>query len=91
MTNYAVGDPKEQLHNELLEILGKVEELMEIMFHLQHFLEIIIKTLGKPPQLTWMDNIKKDDELYPLQIFYAVLFPKSVGHYAYPDHSPNYQ
>jgi len=66
MTSYAVGDPMEQLHNELLEILGKVEELMDIIFHLWHFLDIIIKTLGKPPQLTWMDNIKKDDDLYPL-------------------------
>jgi len=69
MTNYAVDDSKEQLHNGLLEILGKAEELTEIIFCLQHFLEIIIKTLGKPPQLTWMDNIKKDDKLYPLQIF----------------------
>jgi len=91
MANYAVDDPKEQLRNELLEILGKAEELMEIMFHLQCFLEIIVKTLGKPPQLTWMDNIKKDDKLYPLQIFYAVLFPKSVGQYTDPENSPNYQ
>jgi len=61
------------------------------MFHLQHFLEIIVKTLGKPPQLTWMDNIKKDDELYPLWIFYAVLFPNIARQYADPEHSPNYQ
>ena len=66
MTNYAVGDPKEQLHNELLKILDKAEEMMDIIFHLWHFLNIIIKTLGKPTQLTWMDKIKKDDDLYPL-------------------------
>jgi len=49
MTSYAVGDPIGQLHNELLEIPGKGEELTDIIFHLRHFLDIIVKTLGKPP------------------------------------------
>jgi len=49
MTTYAVGDPKEQLRNKLLEIPGKAEELTDIIFHLRHFLDIIVKTLGKPP------------------------------------------
>ncbi len=66
MTSFAAGDPMEQLHNELLEVLGKVEYFTNIIFHLWHFLDHIIKTLGMPPQLTWMDKIKKDDDLYPL-------------------------
>ncbi len=77
--------PLDNWCTKLLEILGKVEELTDIIFHLQHFLDIIVKTLGKPPQLTWMDNIKKDDDLY------AVLFPKSDGQYAYSDCSPDDQ
>jgi len=48
MTNYAVGDPKEQLHNELLKIQGKAEELTDIICCLWHFLDIIIEKLGKP-------------------------------------------
>jgi len=56
MTLYAVGDPIEKLCNILLEILGKAEEYTDTIFHLWHFLD---KTLGRPPWLTWMKNIKK--------------------------------
>ncbi len=83
MASYGVGDPLEHLRNELLEVPGKAEEFTEIIFHLCQFLKKISKTLRKPPQMTWMDKIKKDDDLNALQIFYAVLFPKSVGQYAY--------
>ena len=76
MTSYAVGDPMEHLCNELLEVLGRAEELTDIIFYLWQFLDQIIKTLGKPPQLTWMDNIKKDDEQYPLQFFMLYCSPR---------------
>ncbi len=87
MASYAVGDPMEQLCNKLLEIPSKAEESTDVIFHLQHFLNQIIKTLGKQSQLTWMDKIKRMT-ICILFEFYAVLFPKSFGQYACPDCSP---
>jgi len=49
----------EYLCNVLLEVLGKVDELTDIIFHLWHFVNHNTKMLGKPPQLTWMKNIFK--------------------------------
>jgi len=46
MTMYAVGDPKEQFHNELLEILGKQGRRIDRYYF---SIDIIVKTLGKPP------------------------------------------
>jgi len=65
-TSFAVSDLMEHLHTALLEVPGKVEELTDIIFHLWNFVHHIVKMLGKPPQLTWMNKIKKDDDLYPL-------------------------
>jgi len=39
MTSYGVGDPLEHLRNELLEVLGKAEEFIEIIFHPRLFLK----------------------------------------------------
>ena len=72
MASYGAGDPLEHLRTELLEVLGKAEELTEIIYHLCQFLEKISKTLRKPPRMTWMDKIKKDDDLYGLQIFFML-------------------
>jgi len=47
-TSFAVGDPMEHLHNVLLEVLGKVEELTDVIFHLWHFVDHIIKTWKAP-------------------------------------------
>ena len=90
MASYSVGDPLEHSRIELLEVPGKVEEFTENIFHLCQFLEKNSKTLKNPPQMTWMDKIKKDDDLYPLRIFYAVLFPESVGQYSYSDRTANH-
>ena len=76
MASYGAGDPLEHLRTELLEVPGKAEELTEIIFHLHQFLEKISKTLRKPPQMTWMDKIKKDDDLYALQFFSCCIVPQ---------------
>jgi len=75
MASYGVGDPLEHLCTELLEVPGKAEELTDIIYHLRQFLEKISKTLGKPPQMTWMDKIKKDDDLYALRVFLCCIVP----------------
>jgi len=49
MSSYVIDNPMEHLCNELLEVLGKAKDLTDIIFHLCHFLDQIIKTLGKPP------------------------------------------
>jgi len=41
-------------------------------FHLRQFLFKFVNIVGAPTQLTWMQNIKNDDDLFPLRVFFML-------------------
>jgi len=43
-----------------------------IFFHLRQFLFKFVNIVGAPTRLTWMKDIKTDDDIFPLRVFFML-------------------
>jgi len=72
------GNRQVILWNKILEFPGFAKELNDIFFHLRQFLFKFVNIVGAPARLTWMQDIKNDDDIFPLRVFFLLFCSPKV-------------